>query len=993
MILLLLFGLANLLHAEVIRTRKRGRIGRRVDLEVQSRQEFPGEIVATLSGPSLGGGKLGVTATRFYLHAATSTDTGTLPGATANDGTPDVTAAGASTNRAMTTTIGTAQTSIAVTTKAQTAQQSNWFGRWLSPPLQGQSYSAQLTLNCGASVSNASSPLEFAPSLYLWRPSTGQKIGATLVTGRAALGYGTTTSLTEVNYPGAASGIFYFDAQDGDILVLEVWGVVTQTMATAYTNTFFYDGTTVGSATSNAANILLTSPITLQPSGTIARRDFSARFKLLGAPVFRDFALRFGFSRRDWTWRQGGSGTGTSGGAATNTTLFTTSIPVQAGDTVIVVVGAASAPTVTDSNAQTYNSTAGFFYWQYSVTGLVTVRANWPGASVAYAYAYNVYSGLQNAVAGNSFVTSSTATAQDATWDQVTTTGADMLALGAIYGNTAGQNVAVTPGSGWTVRQDTGPSATVEQLQVTERNLTFWGSNSPHPNWTTPANYNASYGAIGFLTSMVWRPFALRFGLAAGAAAFFRDFVTRFRVVARNYRDFAARVRLVVQGYRDFPLRYVLTARNWRDFALRFRLTAQAWRDFQLRYRLVVRGYRDFALRYVLTAQNWRDFATRFRLVVRGYRDFQLRFRLGVAGVFRDFALRFILNARNWRDFQLRFRLGVLNYRDFALRFRMVAQGYRDFTLRLLLAAQAWRDLQMRFRLGVLNYRDFQLRFRMAVRGYRDFVLRFRLVVQNWRDFTTRFSLVVRGYRDFALRYRLTVQAWRDFQLRFRVAVQNWRDFAVRFRTAARNWRDFQARFLLAVQGFRDFPLRFRLRAQNWRDFPLRFYLQVPGQYRDFVMRFRLRGQAWRDFVLRFRLGVLNWRDFALRFSVTVRGYRDFGLRFRMIVQSFRDFQTRFALAVRAYRDFSLRFRIGVQSFRDFALRFRTSVASIRDFSLRFIVRIPVAWRDFRLRFGLLAGSVRDFRLRFQVGIGSADTVTGRDNRTPVRARDGLIWE
>lgn len=203
---------------------------------------------------------------KFYTHDATTTVSGTLPGSTTlNTSSPNVTASGASTNRAMDGTIGTSQVSAALTTLASTSAQKNWARRHISPPLKAGTYgSGTWTFSDAQSESNANSNLQAAIGVWFWRPSTGAKVGTVAnVTQTTQLEPGTTETARSGTISGSNVTIL-----DGDVLVVETWGFNTQGNATARTNTWFYDGTTEASSTSNAAFIQAPADIPLQPVNT-----------------------------------------------------------------------------------------------------------------------------------------------------------------------------------------------------------------------------------------------------------------------------------------------------------------------------------------------------------------------------------------------------------------------------------------------------------------------------------------------------------------------------------------------------------------------------------------------------------------------------------------------------------------------------------------------------------------------------------------------------
>lgn len=150
-----------------------------------------------------------------------------------------------------------AQTSQALTTLAQTTVQTNWFRRFVSLPLQAGSYDSSLgpwTLSYAVSQSNTNSNMigTFG-TLYLWRPSTGAKV-TTIFDLVSPVNVAVTASGTAQTANAANVGTWTtFTPQNGDVLVIEIRAYNNQSMATAYTNTFFYDGTTEASATNIAS--------------------------------------------------------------------------------------------------------------------------------------------------------------------------------------------------------------------------------------------------------------------------------------------------------------------------------------------------------------------------------------------------------------------------------------------------------------------------------------------------------------------------------------------------------------------------------------------------------------------------------------------------------------------------------------------------------------------------------------------------------------------
>ncbi|HUD25058.1 MAG TPA: DUF6701 domain-containing protein [Burkholderiaceae bacterium] len=190
---------------------------------------------------------------KLYFHDAATPDLGTLPGATTLSATtPNVTATTAGTNRDMNQTIGAAQASSALTVLGQTTLQKNWFRRFLSRPLAAQTLpTGTWSIQGGASESSSNANmLPWGTVLKVWRPSTGTVV-ATLLDNPTLGTVKPNTSETNISSTtGSISGVA---VNDGDILVVELWAQNTQSNSNPHTNTIFYDGTTEGSTSSNAA--------------------------------------------------------------------------------------------------------------------------------------------------------------------------------------------------------------------------------------------------------------------------------------------------------------------------------------------------------------------------------------------------------------------------------------------------------------------------------------------------------------------------------------------------------------------------------------------------------------------------------------------------------------------------------------------------------------------------------------------------------------------
>lgn len=237
--------------------------------------------------------------TKLYLRDATwqSSGTlgpdpefaGTLPGTASLDGVvPDVVATGASTNRQLKPTAGSAQTSGSLNTLAQTASQSGWLRRFVSDPLNAQTIGAQSIVYSGAfAESNNSS--DFLPTfgVYIWRPSDGTKVATLVPVGTTTMAEPATTQTARSGTATSVAGT----ASAGDVLVVEVWrGKGTQVTSVSRSNTTYHDGATEASTTDVAAFVSFATAVSIQTrtdSATTASLGMAASLttSYIAAPV------------------------------------------------------------------------------------------------------------------------------------------------------------------------------------------------------------------------------------------------------------------------------------------------------------------------------------------------------------------------------------------------------------------------------------------------------------------------------------------------------------------------------------------------------------------------------------------------------------------------------------------------------------------------------------------------------------------------------------
>lgn len=197
-------------------------------------------------------------ATKLYFHLIGTSVSGTLPASTATISATTPAQTIAQGNHAMNRSIGTLQATASITTNGTANAQPTPLARFISDRLAAQTFAltsaGDISLSIGGSESNAGSNFQVRISLATWRPSTGAVVTRIHdLAANSTLEPGTSeTSLTSTNAAGGTSATI----ADGDVLICEIWRDSTVPgAATARTNTVYFDGTTEGSTTSNAAFI------------------------------------------------------------------------------------------------------------------------------------------------------------------------------------------------------------------------------------------------------------------------------------------------------------------------------------------------------------------------------------------------------------------------------------------------------------------------------------------------------------------------------------------------------------------------------------------------------------------------------------------------------------------------------------------------------------------------------------------------------------------
>src|SRR5262245_53790656 len=120
--------------------------------------------------------------TRLYLHDATWSGTGTVPSSEQSSLTAaDNFEANDATNRSMSRSHGTSQTSLANSSTATVSQTIYYIGRWVSDPINQSGIAANTwTFNFAAKNSNGNANFpsstgtqDFHLNIYVWTPGSG----------------------------------------------------------------------------------------------------------------------------------------------------------------------------------------------------------------------------------------------------------------------------------------------------------------------------------------------------------------------------------------------------------------------------------------------------------------------------------------------------------------------------------------------------------------------------------------------------------------------------------------------------------------------------------------------------------------------------------------------------------------------------------------------------------------------------------------------------
>lgn len=212
----------------------------------------------------------------MFLHQANSTVSGTLPNSENSAKAIEFSYEAQSVNHAMDITIGTSQTSLGFVNTVLRSDAFGYVSKWVSPNLNQTGLAANTwTWNFAAKITNAAAINAYpTPSandrvpicVYVWRPSTGAKVGDIFDSNTTSTTYydiGFENNLNEVNQHGTFTGTAVSGTAVNDVIVLEAWVRLDAVTTTSTTCSIYYDGTTVntsasGTTVSNHASFLET---------------------------------------------------------------------------------------------------------------------------------------------------------------------------------------------------------------------------------------------------------------------------------------------------------------------------------------------------------------------------------------------------------------------------------------------------------------------------------------------------------------------------------------------------------------------------------------------------------------------------------------------------------------------------------------------------------------------------------------------------------------
>ena len=228
--------------------------------------------------------------TKLYFHNATS-GLSSLPTTEQSSLTVDNNSDPLTTNRTLSSTIGSSQVSLTCNTNASTSAQVAWFSRFVSPIITNTSISAN-TWNYAFAVNESNVNANFPCSstgkqiwvnAYVWNTGSGTKVGNIIDGLSHSPGdfNEPTVAATETSVFGTFDGSLVSSIPSNCVIVYEAIFQFTQNNATARTIALFYDGTTEtnanGTTVSNHASYIETPQTITFSSGSINMTQSAAK--------------------------------------------------------------------------------------------------------------------------------------------------------------------------------------------------------------------------------------------------------------------------------------------------------------------------------------------------------------------------------------------------------------------------------------------------------------------------------------------------------------------------------------------------------------------------------------------------------------------------------------------------------------------------------------------------------------------------------------------
>lgn len=183
--------------------------------------------------------------TKLYFHDATFSGwPGTFPSGEQSAVTPTSTATGGTVLRTMNTTIGSSEVTVTTPTLAVTTVQNQLIRMFVSPVVATGDTIGLMNFWCATLETNLNVNLTLSFNIYAWNPSTGLKVAGVdgVNSGQIIAAEQSSAGVRQV-YGANNISLTSFTVAAGNVLVVEVWARMTQGMSTAYSTSFYYDGT------------------------------------------------------------------------------------------------------------------------------------------------------------------------------------------------------------------------------------------------------------------------------------------------------------------------------------------------------------------------------------------------------------------------------------------------------------------------------------------------------------------------------------------------------------------------------------------------------------------------------------------------------------------------------------------------------------------------------------------------------------------------------